>query len=201
MKKLLIWGTGAMGLTALDCALAGKRYTRIDFLETKEKDSRRIPDYMCVYREADVDLYTLFHAYDEVLAAVDDPVQRMQLYAVLHAFAVPLALLIHPSSVISPFAQIETGCIVHANTVVEAGVIIREGCILHPAVILKQNCQLEKGVTVEAGAMLGMSVFAAAGAVIETGCILLDHVRISAGMVVKAGTLAACDIVSETQHH
>ena len=42
-KRLLIWGAGDQGTVALDCALAMKRYSRIDFLDIKEKDTARFP--------------------------------------------------------------------------------------------------------------------------------------------------------------
>ena len=37
MKRLLIWGAGDQGIVTLDCALAMKRYSCIDFMELKEK--------------------------------------------------------------------------------------------------------------------------------------------------------------------
>ena len=43
MKHLLIWGAGDQGTVTLDCALAMKRYDRIDFLDMKEKGHRSIP--------------------------------------------------------------------------------------------------------------------------------------------------------------
>ena len=42
MKKLLIWGAGDQGLVTLECALAMNAYEQIDFLEIKEKGSRKI---------------------------------------------------------------------------------------------------------------------------------------------------------------
>ena len=37
MSRLLIWGAGDQGTVTLDCALAMKRYDRIDFLDIREK--------------------------------------------------------------------------------------------------------------------------------------------------------------------
>lgn len=42
VKRLLIWGAGDQGIVTLDCALAMNRYSRIDFMELKEKGHRAI---------------------------------------------------------------------------------------------------------------------------------------------------------------
>ena len=55
MSRLLIWGAGDQGTVTLDCALATKRYDRIDFLDIREKGHREIAGYP-IYREEDVEL-------------------------------------------------------------------------------------------------------------------------------------------------
>lgn len=50
MSKLLIFGAGDQGLVTLDCALAMKKYSKIDFLAFKEREPRYFSDYS-VYKE------------------------------------------------------------------------------------------------------------------------------------------------------
>ena len=189
MKKLLIWKIGTLGMEALECTLAGDQYNRIDFLEPKQKEPHRIPIYMSVYQESDVNLFAFLRAYDEVIAASSDNKLRNQMNRILRSYCIPQALLIHPAAVISPFASIDKGCILLANTVIGAQVKIQEGSVVYPNVVLKQGCYLEKGVSIKAGSMLGLSVWIQKNAEIEAGCILNDQVVIAAETIVKAGSI------------
>lgn len=193
MKKLLIWGTGTLGMEALECALASKQFSRIDFLEPIQKKSRRIPIYMSVYQESDVNLFAFLRAYDEVIAASSDHELRNQMNRILRSYCIPQALLIHPAAVISPFAHIDKGCILLANTVIGAQVSIQEGSVVYPNVVLKQGCCLEKGVSIKDGSMLGLSVRIQKNAEIEAGCILNDQVVIADETIVKAGSIIEKD--------
>ena len=66
MKKLLIWGAGDQGLVTLECALAMNAYEQIDFLEIKEKGSRKIINHT-VFKESEFD--KVVKLYDEVIVA------------------------------------------------------------------------------------------------------------------------------------
>ena len=66
MKKLLIWGAGDQGLVTLECALAMNAYEQIDFLEIKEKGSRKIINHI-VFKESEFD--KVVKLYDEVIVA------------------------------------------------------------------------------------------------------------------------------------
>lgn len=67
VKRLLIWGAGDQGIVTLDCALAMNRYSRIDFMELKEKGHRAIPEYLI--RREDDGLDQVLKSYDEVIVA------------------------------------------------------------------------------------------------------------------------------------
>lgn len=71
MKKLLIWGAGDQGVVTLDCALSMKRYSQIDFLDFKEKESRKISGYP-IYREKENILNDFLKSYDEIIVATGD---------------------------------------------------------------------------------------------------------------------------------
>ncbi|MCA5960846.1 hypothetical protein LC724_11060 [Blautia sp. RD014234] len=96
-----MWGAGDQGTVALDCALAMKRYSRIDFLDIKEKGHRQIPGHT-IYEEAKEKVSELIHGYDEVIVASGSNYLREKKIAQVLAAGVPLATLIHPTAVISP---------------------------------------------------------------------------------------------------
>ena len=117
MKHLLIWGAGDQGTVTLDCALAMKRYDMIDFLDMKEKGHRSIPGY-AVYEEEKVNLSGFLRSYNEAIVAVGSNDLREAKTSRLMSLGIPLATVIHPTAVISPFSHISRGCAVLARAVV-----------------------------------------------------------------------------------
>lgn len=105
MKKLLIYGAGDQGIVTLDSALAMKEYSKIDFLDIKEKGRRQIPGYS-IYKEAEENLKTLLQSYDEVIVATGNNQLRQQKHMILTSMNIPLATIIHPAAVVSPSATV-----------------------------------------------------------------------------------------------
>lgn len=59
-KRLLIWGAGDQGTVALDCALATKKYSRIDFLDIRERATARFRDIGSTKRQRKISI-RFFH--------------------------------------------------------------------------------------------------------------------------------------------
>ena len=108
VKRLLIWGAGDQGIVTLDCALAMNRYSRIDFMELKEKGHRAIPEYLI--RREDDGLDQILKSYDEVIVATGSNELREKKISMLVSLGIPLAVIIHPTAVISPLSRIAKGC-------------------------------------------------------------------------------------------
>ena len=111
LKRLLIWGAGDQGIVTLDCALAMNRYSRIDFMELKEKGHRAIPEYLI--RREDDGLDQVLKSYDEVIVATGSNELREKKISMLVSLGIPLAVIIHPTAVISPLSRIAKGCTIH----------------------------------------------------------------------------------------
>ena len=107
VKRLLIWGAGDQGIVTLDCALAMNRYSRIDFMELKEKGHRAIPEYLI--RREDDGLDQVLKSYDEVIVATGSNELREKKISMLVSLGIPLAVIIHPTAVISPLSRIAKG--------------------------------------------------------------------------------------------
>lgn len=193
MKSLLIWGAGDQGTVTLDCALAAKTYDKIDFLEIAEKGHREIPNHM-IYRESDLDLYQLFHSYDEVVVAVGNNELREKKTLVLKSMGIPLATVIHPTALISPSAAVEKGCIILANAVIHTNACVGMSCIINTAAIVEHDCVLGNFVNLSPKAAMAGHTEIGSKAFLGIGSTVIDDIRIGSGAVVGAGAVVIRDV-------
>ncbi|WP_455684773.1 acetyltransferase [Thomasclavelia sp.] len=193
MKNLLIWGAGDQGLVTLDCALAMQKYTKIDFLDFKEKGHREIKNYT-IYEESKIDLNTIFHLYDEVIVATGSNDLRKEKISLLKTLNIPIATIIHPTAIISSFAQVSAGCTILANAVININAIIGKGCIINTAAIVEHDCIVEEFVNICPNVTMAGHVKVGRKSFIGTGASLIDEIEIGKETIIGAGTVVVKDI-------
>lgn len=195
MKKLLIWGAGDQGTVTLDCALAMNRYSKIDFLTLKEKNSRDIPGYV-LYREEEENLQQLMLAYDEVIVATGSNALREAKTALLLELGAALATVIHPTAVISRFAKVSEGCTVLANALIHTNARVGIGCIVNTGAIVEHDCILEEYVNLCPKAAMGGRTVIGKKAFLGIGCTLIDGIKVGEEAVVGAGAVVVRDVAA-----
>lgn len=193
MQSLLIWGAGDQGTVTLDCALAMKKYAKIDFLDFKEKGHRKISDYL-IYKEDEVPLNKIIHAYDEVIVATGSNDLRESKLSLLTAMGIPLATLIHPTAVISPFAKISKGCTVLPLAVVHTNASIGTGCIINTGVIVEHDCCIGDYVNISPKAAMAGHTKIGTKAFLGTGCTIINDITIGKETTIGAGAAVIHDI-------
>lgn len=193
MNSLLIWGAGDQGTVTLDCALAMKRYGRIDFLGIKEKGYREIAGFR-IYREEEVELGDFLKAYDEVIVAVGNNELRERKQSMLSAMRIPTATLIHPTAVVSPFARISAGCTVLANAIININASVGAGCIINNAAIVEHDCTIGDFVNISPKAAMAGHTKIGSKTFLGIGCTIIDGITVGKSVVVGAGTVVIRDI-------
>lgn len=193
MKRLLIWGAGDQGTVTLDAALAMQRYDEIDFLDMKEKGHREIPGYQ-IYEEEKVDLEPFLKEYDAVIVAVGSNDLREFRLNKLIRMGMPLATVIHPSSVISPSASIAGGCTVLARAVINPNATVGKGCIINTGAIIEHDCVIEDLVNVCPGVALAGHTVLGKKSFIGIGSTVIDGIKIGKDAVVGAGAVVIRDV-------
>lgn len=189
MKTLLIWGAGDQGTVTLECALAMKVYSKIDFLDFKEKGGREIPGYR-VYQERDIVLEEMLSSYDEVIVASGDNHLREQKTMLLVSMGIPIATIIHPTAVISPSARVSGGSTLLAYAVVNTNAQVGMGCIVNTAAVIEHDCVVEDFVNISPKAgmaghtQIGKKSFMGIGSTVIDGILIGREVIIGAGAVV-----------------
>ena len=79
-------------------------------------------------------------AYDEVIVATGDNDLREYKLSILTLLTIPIATIVHPTAVISPFTEVGTGCTILANAVININAAIGQGCIINNGAIVEHDC-------------------------------------------------------------
>lgn len=191
-KRLLIWGAGDQGIVTLDCALAMNRYSRIDFMELKEKGSRAIPGYL-IHREDDA-WGSIMKSYDEVIVATGSNELREMKISMLVSLGIPLAVIIHPTAVISPLSRIAEGCTIHPAAVINAYASIGTGCIINTQADIEHDCVVEDYVNVCPKVSMAGHTVIGRKTFLGIGCTIIDGIKIGRGSTVGAGAVVIRDV-------
>lgn len=193
MKKLLIWGAGDQGLVTLDCALATRKYTQIDFLNIKEKGHRNIENYK-IYEESNENLLEFINSYNEVIVATGDNYLRELKIKQLLAMNAPLTTIIHPTASISPFATISKGNTILANAIININASIAMGCIINNGVIVEHDCIIEDFVNISPNTAMAGHTTIGRKTFIGIGSTIINNIRVGEGVIVGAGAVVVSDI-------
>ena len=193
MKKLLIWGAGDQGIVTLDCALAMKTYSEIDFLDFKEKKSREISGYS-IYKEKEEKLDTILSFYDEVIVATGDNSLREKKISKLISIKASLATIIHPTAVISPSAKVSEGCTILANAVINTNAFIGIGCIINTASVIEHDCIVENFVNISPKASMAGHTEIGRKTFLGIGSTIMDEIKIGKEAVIGAGAVVIRDV-------
>lgn len=96
--------------------------------------------------------------------ATGSSAHRLELMRQLEEAHYAIALLVHPSAIVSPSAQIGKGTMVEATAVIASNVTISSGCILLAGSIAHHGC------VIGAGCCIACNEVVPAGAVMESQC-------------------------------
>lgn len=197
MKTLLIWGAGDQGTVTLDCALAMNEYSKIDFLDFKEKGHRKIPGHD-IFREQETTIDELFPSYDEVIVATGNNHLRKQKLLLLASMGVSIATIIHPTAVISTSARVSKGCTVLANAVIHTNTAVGMGCIVNTAAIIEHDCVVEDFVNISPKAAMAGHTRIGQKSFLGIGSTIIDGITIGEETVIGAGAVVIRDIPSDS---
>ncbi len=105
-----------------------------------------------------------------------------------------VAVVIHPSAVVSATATIGAGSVISAGVIVQMDAQVGRCCTLNTACTVDHDNVLEDGVNIAPGAHLAGHVTVCEGAFIGIGATLKGGVRIGRGATVGAGAVVLRDV-------
>lgn len=112
-----------------------------------------------------------------------------------------LAMIAHPSAVISPSGQIGAGGFAAAGAIfgtrsrAAAGLLLNSGAIIDHDCVIGRNCHVATGAKVSGGVVMGDNVLIGTGASVRQGIRIGDNAVIGAGAVVVADVPVGATVV------
>ncbi len=132
--------------------------------------------------------------FDAVFVGIGNNRFRLEKYATLMANGVPLVSLVHPTAVVSNFAQIGMGSLICAGAVISVDATLGNAIIVNTSATVDHDCRLADGVHIAPGANLSGDVHVGASSWIGVGACVKQGVRIGSEVMVGAGAVIISDI-------
>ncbi|TVU70828.1 acetyltransferase [Pseudoalteromonas distincta] len=107
-----------------------------------------------------------------------------------------LPILIHPSAIISKYAQIDSGSVIAANAVINAFAVIGRGCIINTSAIIEHDCKIGDFTHICPGTSLAGGVYVGRSSWVGIGSKVKQLINIGDNTLIGAGSLVVKDIPS-----
>lgn len=186
MTSLLILGAGGHGKVVAEAAMLTRQWDRIAFVD----NNNSLDNVMGVPVIGDFDTYAdHIQNYSHAIVALGNNISRLFWLDKLEKAGFEIPVIIHPSSVISSFCEIESGSVVLAGVVVNANTKIAKGCILNTSCTIDHDCQLEKGVHISPGVNVAGTVIIKEYSWLGIGSKIVNNVIIGSNVIVAAGAV------------
>lgn len=102
--------------------------------------------------------------------------------------------VIHPQSIISPYAEIGIGTVVMPGAIINSGAIVGNHCIVNTGVSIDHECHLHDYVHLSPHSTLCGNVEVGEGSWIGAGAVVIQGVKIGKWSIVGAGAVVIDDI-------
>jgi sugar O-acyltransferase (sialic acid O-acetyltransferase NeuD family) len=132
--------------------------------------------------------------YEGAVVAIGASDVRLRLQRQLEAAGATMAVITHPSAVVSRLATLGLGTVVLAGAIVNPFASIATSCIVNTGASIDHDCVLASGVHVSPGARLGGGVRVGEGSWIGIGASVKQGIVIGVGVTVGAGAAVVADV-------
>lgn len=135
-----------------------------------------------------------WNAVDEFILGIGDNRIRQKVAGLILSNGKEILNVIHPSSIISNYANFGMGNFIAANVTVNALAQIANNCILNTGCIVEHECVIESGVHIAPGTVLAGNVSIGENSFIGANSVVRQGVKIGSGVTVGAGSVVIKDI-------
>lgn len=193
-SRLVIIGAGGHGKVVADVAITAGFYI-VGFVDDKAVSSP-LPGFQILGRVHDIPSLVSQFGKIEIAIAIGENATRKRIAESINALGVPFARIIHPSSIVSRFAQIGEGTVVMPGVVVNAGAAIGKHVILNTACSVDHDCVIGDFAHISPGAHLAGSVTVEEGVHVGTGASIIPGCSVGSWSIVGAGAIVIRNISS-----
>ena len=191
MSRLVIVGAGGHGVVVAEAAAEMENWDEIVFLDDNPRVNS-VAHFSIVGTTEKLAGNEISNA--EVIVAIGNNRDRLELSARALHEGHRLAVVVHPRSCISPSATISPGTAICAGAIINARVSVDHCCIVNTAATIDHDCKIGQGAHLSPGAHLGGNVTVGECAWIGIGASVRDGVDIGDNAIVGAGSAVVSDI-------
>jgi len=188
-SHIVIYGAGGHGRVVADAARAADLEV-MGFLDDAVPAGEQVLEWRIL---GDVEWLHGRHGVSVALGIGANDVRRQVADKLQRAGAV-LATVVHPTAVVSPYAELGPGVVVFAMAVVNVGARVGQGAIVNTGSILEHDVVIGDFAHVASNAALGGAARVGADAMLGTGAVVLPGRAVGDGSIVGAGAVVSRDV-------
>lgn len=125
-----------------------------------------------------------------------DNAPRSALFDGARALGLEPFTVVHPSAVVSRWAEVAAGCQILPGSIINAGAILGRNVIVNSGAIIEHDCIVGDHAHVATGARIASTVSIGEGAHIGAGAVVRQLITVGAHAIVGAGAVVVRDVRS-----
>ena len=133
------------------------------------------------------------------IGSISSTVKRKEVYQYVMSMGYRFGSIIHPKSIVSPFAHLTAGVQVMAGAVIQPGASIEENSIINTGAVIDHDCIMGKHCHVGPGVLISGGVNIGEGVHVGTGACILQGVVVGSHALIAAGAVVIRDVASESK--
>lgn len=196
MNRLVVLGAGGHGAVVADAAMSMNRWSDIRFLDD---DPGLGPTVLGQPVAGGLgDWRTLNQAGVEFVVAIGDNGLRQDYLEDIERRRGALANVIHPSAVVSAFAELKAGVVVCAGAAINPRAVVKNGAIINTGATIDHDCVIGAAAHISPGAHLSGGVSVGDRCWLGIGSSVREGVTIGEDAIVGAGAAVISDVPAKS---
>lgn len=122
--------------------------------------------------------------------------RRQELFELHTALGYTFVTVIHPSAIVSPFAQLDQGVQILAGAIIQAGSHIGSNTVINTRSSVDHDCHIGAHVHISPGVTLSGGVQVDDEVHVGAGATIIQNIKIGRGSIIGAGAVVIRDIPS-----
>jgi len=181
---MILYGASGHAKVIIDCVFANKAVIKGIFDDNPELKFLNDVKVIGAYQHDQL-------PNEKIIISIGDNLTRKEVsQKVKHTFG----KVIHPSAIISEFAQIDDGTVIFHRSIVQSGCSVGKHCILNTMSSIDHDCVLEDFVHISPNAVLCGNVKVGEGTLIGAGASVIPGIHIGKWCVIGAGAAIIDDV-------